>query len=223
MNIIPEDSTGPYTVDGGSIVDVQFREITPAPETYTTGGEFPSKAVYTDFVAFKKIPRLFRDVTITEKIDGTNAQIFITPDGQILAGKRSGYCTPEKDNFGFAAWVRDNKEELLKLGPGRHFGEWYGRGINRNYGLQDRRFALFHTNGILSKPDCVGVVPVLYHGLFSTGVVRDCVQRLIQDGSILVPGWMKPEGVVVFHEKAGQLFKVTVENDEQPKGVKSDN
>lgn len=217
MNIIPEDQHGPYKIG-----DVQFVPES-LPETYTTGEAFVKTVVYKDipeFVAYRKIPRLFRDVVITEKIDGTNAQVHITEDGQIRAGKRTSYCTPQKDNYGFAAWVEANKEELLKLGPGRHYGEWYGKGINRNYGLQDRRFALFNSKVDRDKlPSCVGVVPVLYRGLFSTGMVRDCIIRLTQDGSVAVPGWMKPEGVVVYHEKAGQLFKVTCENDEQPKGV----
>jgi len=98
-----------------------------------------------DFVAFPKIARLSRECVISEKIDGTSAQILITDDGQIKAGSRSRWLTPENDNFGFAAWVADNKEELLTLGVGRHFGEWWGEGIQRNYGLKERRFSLFNT------------------------------------------------------------------------------
>ena len=36
----------------------------------------------TEFQPFPKIPRLSREIVITEKIDGTNAQILITDDGQ---------------------------------------------------------------------------------------------------------------------------------------------
>jgi hypothetical protein len=32
-----------------------------------------------EFVEFQKIPRLKREIVITEKIDGTNAQVFIRP------------------------------------------------------------------------------------------------------------------------------------------------
>ncbi len=84
------------------------------------------------FEAFPKIPRLFRDVTITEKLDGTNAQVWITSEFQgdrstlpivadfgetvILAGSRQRFITPDDDNFGFARWVREHAEELLGLG-----------------------------------------------------------------------------------------------------------
>lgn len=193
--------------------------------SYTTNELEPNNVVYKEkpkFESYKKIPRLFRDMIITEKIDGTNASIWITEDGDIYAAKRSGFITPEKDNFGFAAWVESNKQELLKLGKGRHFGEWYGKGINRGYGLSDKRFALFNASiDSNTVPSCCGIVPVLWHGIFDTSVVRDCLARLKESGSVLVPGFLNPEGVVVYHEKAGQMFKVTIENDEVPKGVTS--
>jgi hypothetical protein len=187
--------------------------------------EFPK------FEAFRKIPRLFRDVTITEKLDGSNGSITITEDGQIRAGCRTRYIYPNKpkeegkkaevtDNFGFAAWVEEHKVELLKLGKGRHFGEWYGKGINRGYGLQDKRFALFNVSiDRNTAPNCVEFVPVLFSGTFDTGVVKDCLRRLAESGSAAVPGWMKPEGVVIFHCPSRQLFKTTIENDAKPKGV----
>ncbi len=31
---------------------------------------------------------------------------------------------------------------------------------------------------------------------------------------------MKPEGIIVWHEAARQMFKVTCEGDEKPKGAK---
>lgn len=62
------------------------------------------------FEAFPKIPRLKRGCVITEKIDGTNACVYVGEDGLVLAGSRSRWVTPEADNFGFAAWVRDHEE-----------------------------------------------------------------------------------------------------------------
>ena len=72
----------------------------------------------TDFLEFRKIPRLSRTVVITEKIDGTNGCIYIGEDGDFLVGSRTRWITPETDNHGFARWCVENKEELLKLGPG---------------------------------------------------------------------------------------------------------
>jgi hypothetical protein len=200
-------------------------------ETYTTNGSEIKNVVYTSvegfpaFEEFNKIPRLFRDIVITEKIDGTNASITITEDGQIRAGCRTRYVYPNKDkkvtdNFGFAAWVEENKTELLKLGKGRHFGEWYGKGINRGYGLQDKRFALFNVSIDRSNlPSCVEFVPVLATGPFDSGLVKECLRRLDLDGSVAVPGFRPSEGVVIYHRASSKLFKATILNDESPKGA----
>lgn len=175
-----------------------------------------------EFEEFPKIPRLRRDCVITEKIDGTNAQVHITEEGEILAGSRSRYLTPGDDNFGFAAWVDKHKAELLTLGPGRHFGEWWGSGIQRKYGLTggDKRFSLFNVGRWAGKelPACVGLVPVLYQGPFSSEVVDSIIADLAKNGSRVAPGFMNPEGIVVYHAAARSLFKVTIEKDEEPKG-----
>ena len=100
-----------------------------------------------EFRGFQKISRLSRECIITEKIDGTNASVFITEDGQFLTGSRTHWIQPEADNFGFSRWAHEHKDELLTLGPGHHFGEWWGHGIQRGYGLPkgERRFLLFNT------------------------------------------------------------------------------
>lgn len=173
------------------------------------------------FEGFPKIPRLNRDCVITEKLDGTNAQVYITDDGDVFAGSRNRMLTIHDDNFGFANWVERNKQELLKLGPGRHFGEWWGRGIQRGYGLKEKRFSLFNTARwayATDRPECCHVVPMLYQGLFSTVSVRHTVTGLVNNGSQAAPGFMNPEGVIVWHEAARQMFKVTCEDDEKPKG-----
>ena len=68
-----------------------------------------------DFIKFPKIFRVSRPCVITEKIDGTNAQICITEEGEFLVGSRTRWITPEDDNYGFARWANENKEELLRL------------------------------------------------------------------------------------------------------------
>ena len=174
-----------------------------------------------EFKPFSKIPRLNREIVITEKIDGSNASVYIDEKGDIYAGSRTRWITPGKktDNYGFASWVEDNKVELLKLGPGRHFGEWWGQGINRGYGLTERRFSLFNVERYSdNRPACCGVVPVLYRGLFDGDVIKSALTSLRTNGSVVVPGWMKPEGIVVFHTAGGHLYKVTCENDEKAKG-----
>jgi hypothetical protein len=154
-------------------------------------------------------------------------------DRQFLVGaqSRKRLITPESDNFGFAAWVFENAVELVRLlGPGRHFGEWWGSGIQRGYGLAngDRRFSLFNTSryGYLDtvEPDDtlanlgLDVVPVLYEGPFSEWFINDSLNRLDLTGSVAARGFDKPEGIVIYHTAAGMSFKVTLEGDEKPKG-----
>ena len=186
------------------------------------------------FLEWPKIPRLSRDIVITEKIDGTNAQIIIDDKGeQIAAASRSRLITPEDDNYGFAGWVQKNKDELLRLGPGRHFGEWWGAGIQRKYGLGEKRFSLFNTGRWHSDintmthssnptrchevPVC-HVVPVLYFGVFTDTAVDRAISMLIEHGSYAANGFMDPEGVVVYHSASKTYFKKTCKNDEKAKG-----
>ena len=176
-----------------------------------------------EFTEFPKIPRLKRNCVITEKIDGTNASIHITDEGEFLIGSRTRYITPADDNYVFAKWAMDHKDELMGLGPGRHFGEWWGSGCQRGYGLKsgEKRFSLFNVgrwkDGML--PECVRLVPVLYEGLFSTDIVEKTLDVLRVSGSYAAPGFMKPEGVIVYHAAAQALFKVTLEKDEEPKSM----
>jgi hypothetical protein len=179
----------------------------------------------TEFVEFPKIARLRRGCVITEKIDGTNAQIHFTDTGEMLVGSRTRWITPEDDNYGFARWVQEHREELAPLGPGSHFGEWWGSGIQRRYGVEDKRFSLFNVGrwgpgakDEALRPACCGVVPTLYAGDFSSDAVNDALTRLRLGGSAAAPGFMQPEGVVIYHAAARALFKVTLEKDEQPKG-----
>ena len=175
------------------------------------------------FVPFPKIARLNREIVITEKIDGTNALVHIADDGvTVTAGSRTRWITPDDDNFGFAAWVEEHSDELRRLGPGSHFGEWWGRGIQRGYGLDHRRFSLFNTHRWADgavRPTCCYVVPVMYRGPMSLEVVRVTLAMMCTLGSTAAPWFPKPEGVVVFHTASSTLYKVTCEKDESPKGI----
>lgn len=192
----------------------------------------------SEFTAFPKIARLSREIIIQEKIDGTNAQIYITEikvdetiylpvlamigNLAIVAGCRTRWISPGKhtDNYGFAQWVKENAEELIKLGPGRHFGEWWGLGIQRNYGLKEKRFSLFRVPKDGVVPACCSVVPVLgQFGEFSSVYINDVLRYLTYNGSVAAPGFMKPEGIVIYHTAAGVMFKKTIEGDEKPKSA----
>lgn len=170
-----------------------------------------------EFIKFDKIPRLEKhSVLVTEKLDGTNAQIIVpeSPDDPVLVGSRNRWITPGKqtDNYGFAAWVHDNEAALRRLGPGRHYGEWYGQGIGRNYGLTTRRWALFNVDMEVPEGVPVEQVPVLYRRqltfLFDyreTEAFSHVVCELEYQGSKAVPGFLNPEGVVI--TVGGHRFK----------------
>lgn len=195
----------------------------------------------SQFNEFPKMARLTRACIITEKIDGTNAQVCIGEDGEIQAGSRTRWITPEDDNYGFARWVAEHADELRTLGPGRHFGEWWGSGIHRGYGLTsgDKRFSLFNVgrwalHGTEPKqivtadprivkmqdmlPACCGLVPVLYEGTFSTQAADEAIAGLAMGGSRAAPGFQRPEGIVIFHIAGNVGFKKTIHKDEEYKG-----
>lgn len=212
-----------------------------------------------EFKPFPKLARLTRKCIITEKLDGTNAQILIKPcsefegtedtsdalgvfnDNVVFAGSRTRWIKPgkDRDNYGFASWVVANISELIKLGPGSHFGEWWGCSIQRTYNLHERRFSLFNASRWMpdavarnveewgkvvhrvmdkdgNRCDCVGVVPILYRGLFSTAAADDALARLKAIGSYAAPGFMDPEGIVIYHVAGQHIFKKTY--DDGPKG-----
>lgn len=198
-----------------------------------------------EFVEWPSIPRLSRDMVITEKLDGTNAQVTILEDGQVWAGSRNRWIFPngtvpgnkQTDNNGFAQWVKANEDELREgLGIGSHYGEWWGAGIQRKYGLTEKRFSLFNVGRWYDPkvevghpyfeqvdekqkpvPSCCTTVPVLYRGPFDTAKVDDVLWYLKQYGSIAALGFMNPEGIVVFHTASGQVFKKTLDKNDKHK------
>lgn len=180
-----------------------------------------------EFTAFPKIPRLSREICVTEKLDGTNASICIDVSGFMLAGSRTRWITPEDDNYGFAKWVKANEADLASLGPGHHFGEWWGQGIGRNYSQTTKIFSLFNVHrwsDPLVRPACCSVVPTLYQGpMEEYGVlkgVKQALKQLQEQGSAAAPGFMDPEGIIIYHTQSNTMFKKTLKDDEKPKGSK---
>lgn len=209
-----------------------------------------------EFTPWPRTHRLFRDVVVTEKIDGTNAAVHISqryevaspsdfelrPGEVIIDGRlwcvgaqsRKRVITPSSDNYSFARWVQDNAADLVPiLGAGLHFGEWWGQGIQRRYGLEERRFSLFNTarwwditesgQSMAERAEqsdlCgqVDAVPVLYEGPFSEARITSALRDLQTDGSYAAPGFMNPEGVCVFHTQTRSVFKVTLDHNDASK------
>src|SRR3972149_6304329 len=163
-----------------------------------------------EFVPFQKIYRLARKTIITEKIDGTNALIYIGEDGTFLTGSRTKWITPEDDNYGFAKWAQLNKTELLQLGLGYHYGEWWGKGIQRNYNLSERRFSLFNSTRWTyeNTPKCCHVVPIIRQMIgFDEKEIKLAMDFLKTCGSLAAKDYMNPEGIVIFHEPSKTFLK----------------
>lgn len=189
-----------------------------------------------EFKPYPKTPRLRRTVVITEKIDGTNAQIQFDADGNMLVGSRKREIFPEAtvvdpctgkyvkgtDNFAFAHWAYSHRTELFEfLGEGCHYGEWAGEGIQRGYGLSKKMFFLFNTARFGPQGQEIPaslfqagltVVPVLYEGPNEDTAITACMSALRSRGSCLNKA--EPEGIIVYHTASRSVAKVTFDHDE---------
>lgn len=221
-----------------------------------------------EFESWPKTPRLSNGgITITEKIDGTNACVVIMPvpalqawgayaqdhngvawvhsptdpNVQYLVGaqSRKRMIFPDADNAGFARWVFENAEELVNLlGPGRHFGEWWGQGIQRRYNMPHKVFSLFNTHRWVkvandrddwldrAKVIHLDVVPRLYEGRFSDVAIEETLDWLRANGSAAAAkfgvSFDRPEGIIIRHRELGGNLKAFVENDDVPKSLQQD-
>lgn len=207
-----------------------------------------------EFKKWAKMARFFRPILITEKIDGTNAQVLVEDrelaeadseervregapelpwiyqdDYALLAGSRKRYLSEGNDNYGFYNWVSDNAGALCYLGPGRHYGEWWGKSIQRGYDKSERTLSLFNVMRYTLDPSLykpiwdvgVEVVPLLYAGPNHNKSIQDALLKLTEGGSQAAPGYDKPEGIVIFHTAGNNLFKVTLDNDQHKGGFGS--
>lgn len=88
--------------------------------------------------------------------------------------------------------------------------------------MKEKKFSLFNASRWAEKrPACCDVVPVLYAGDFSTNVIDELLHELSTTGSVAAPGFMKPEGVVIYMPTSRSLFKITLEGDAH-KGTQKD-
>ena len=178
-----------------------------------------------EFKEWPKIPRgLGEQMTITEKIDGTNACVIVEDglygdDDKTCyvtgAQSRTRLITPQDDNYGFADWVERHKEDLaIKLGPGYHYGEWAGPGIQKNpHNLERKTLFLFNSDrwrdGRQQRPEGVECVPVLFEGPASRESIEATMAGLWTNAK--EKGY-HPEGVVIWYHKTRRYEKLTFEN-----------
>ena len=96
------------------------------------------------------------------KLHGTNAAVRIQMDGTVSAQSRESIITPEKDNAGFARWVKSQEDAWRKTmavyskftgeeKPDHYlnaivYGEWIGPGIQKGVAVSEipkKSFAIF--------------------------------------------------------------------------------
>lgn len=188
---------------------------------------------FGDFLPMPKTSHLISPVIVTEKIDGTNGCIEVADFGN--GPEAISACSRERrlmssfedspliwhkldakgrpvDNYGFGAWVAEHGEQLAKaLGAGRHFGEWWGQGIQRGYGQTSKRFSLFNVKHEAALSGAVKGVPVLYEGDLYDGMIDDCLRGLRERGSVAAPGFKNFEGIVVHFAHNRTSFKVVLD------------
>lgn len=182
-----------------------------------------------EFQGFPKITRYANaSCIITEKIDGTNACIVIQDDEVVATQSRKRIITPEDDNFGFASWVRENEAEIVAfMGDGRHYGEWWGAGIQRSYGCKRKWFSPFNVSlfGVERDdwPTEIGLTPTPVLACCQLpeleSFLAEWLRELSEFGSYTAPGrgWAA-EGVMVYsHVFKGGYIKAPF--DPTPKGA----
>jgi len=106
------------------------------------------------------------------KLHGTNAGILINNNEKIvLPQSRSKIISISNDNMNFASWVEETKQYWLNLGnildnDGQVviFGEWCGKGIQKNVAISNidhKIFAIFAiqigSNQIIFEPDMISL------------------------------------------------------------------
>ena len=191
-----------------------------------------STANYNSFPSIERLENIY--CIISEKIDGTNGLIEIN-ETNVRFGSRNRYISFSDDNAGFANFFRHYEAKLedvakdvitkeLELNgetltscnesyPLRIYGEWFGCGIQRGYGLKDKffmPFSSFYGEKLIEYQVPNVITPnIMYTGKFSMEVVGTCMQQLKLNGSGVVKDYKQPEGIVIFFPKYNFRLKET--------------
>ncbi len=205
------------------------KAVTPEPAVVKPYGTFEA------WPKTKHVDKVLGSVIVTEKIDGTNACLVFEEDGTMYAQSRNRIITPATDNQGFARWAYYHQDELFNiLGPGRHFGEWWGRGIGRKYNMEHNVFSVFN-NGRFYKTDPgttmdsmstraatssifdqVSAVPLIYTGEYNSPDMNMAIAELANGSSKAAAAYnvdfKDPEGVCYYFREFDKVAKLVFAN-----------
>ena len=174
---------------------------------------------YSSFPSIERLENIY--CIISEKIDGTNGLIEIN-ETNVRFGSRNRYISFSDDNAGFANFFKDYEARFKDAAkdittdesyPLRIYGEWFGCGIQRNYGLKDKLFmpfSSFYGEKLIEYQVPNVITPnIMYTGKFSMEIVDTCMQQLKLNGSGVVKDYKQPEGIVIFFPKYNFRLKET--------------
>jgi len=92
-------------------------------------------------------------------------------------------------------------------------------GVWESSGSTRKRAKDFHCSIRSSGATQIRAQPVvLYEGMFDQSAIERAVENLGKYGSKAAPGFMNPEGIIIYHQAAKLYFKKTLVGDEKPKG-----
>lgn len=196
----------------------------PRPEAAKPYGTFEA------WPKTKHIDKALGSVVVTEKIDGTNACIVFEPDGTMYVQSRNRIITPFADNQGFAKWAARNEKDLLHvLGVGRHYGEWWGKGIGRKYDMNHNVFSVFNVGRFYrTEPGAedsmatrakgtrifneISAVPHIFTGTYGCEQMVTAIRRLEETQSLAAAAYgingAVPEGVCFYFREFDKVAKL---------------
>ena len=187
--------------------------------------------------AYPKYPKTHRleniNCIISEKVDGTNGLIHGIYDSKtesfkVKFGSRTRYLNPEVkdgDNFGFASFYLPYKKLFKKLFNSlreehsdlcdiKIYGEWFGKGIQRGYGLENKYFMPFNKYyaAFLQQGSIPNIIePYIFcECKYNIQESLDAMSLLRANGSYLIPGYDNPEGIIINFRDLDIRFKETI-------------
>lgn len=137
------------------------------------------------------------------KLHGTNAAVQILANGNVVCQSRESILSPEKDNAGFARWVKEYEPNWRNVkGPNGEpvilYGEWIGPGIQKGVAVNQipkKSFAVFAARPLLEdgtpEPDILWVEPSILEEIM-VGVPDTYVLPWYDDKSVSVD-WRKTD------------------------------
>lgn len=140
------------------------------------------------------------------KLHGTNAAVRITSDGKVTAQKRSSDVFPDRDNCGFAAWVKENEESFKAYAkhiqtheePLVIHGEWAGPGVQKGVAvsnIREKNFFVF----ALQQGDRVQVCPE---------TIVDKIIHLPYVSNMVVLPWAGESLIVAFNQRDQVMWQL---------------